>query len=235
MEREIVNPPGAEPRARPRAGSRNEPHTEPGARERADPLGRREAHKAATRKALNDAARRMFEERGYERTTVRDIATEAGVTERTFFRYFPSKEDLVLEEVLELIPVVQSLVVARPADEDPYTAALNAVLALVADRRLALMFSGPPRRFGGRPMGHLPPVLGQFEDGLAKAFMERLAARDPATATPLRAAVLSRAAVGAMRSALFEYTALPVQERTEGLARELLDTAFAHLTEGWPA
>ncbi|MGP4089451.1 hypothetical protein, partial [Streptomyces sp. KR55] len=75
------------------------------------------------------------------------------------------------------------------------------------------------------------PVLSQFEEGLAEALRERLAEHDPDAATPLRAAVLARAAVGAMRSALFAYTALPEEERTPALADELLRTAFGHLRE----
>ncbi|MFF3345396.1 TetR family transcriptional regulator [Streptomyces sp. NPDC002779] len=197
----------------------------------AEPRGRREAQKAATRKALQEAAHRMFEERGYAQTTVRDIAAAAGVTERTFFRYFPSKEDLVLDEVLDLIPVMRAHVVARPADEDPYTAVLGACLDLIADGTPGLMFSGPPQRFPGRPVRQFLPVLSQFEDGLADALLERLAGHRPGAATPLRAAVLARAAVGAMRSALFAYAGLPEAERTPARAHELLASAFDCLRE----
>ncbi|WP_171112214.1 MULTISPECIES: TetR/AcrR family transcriptional regulator [Streptomyces] len=195
----------------------------------AAPRGRREAHKAATRKALQEAAHRMFEERGYARTTVRDIAAAAGVTERTFFRYFPSKEDLVLDETLDLIPVMRARVVARPVGEDPYSAVLGAALDVIADGGVGLMFSGPPQRFPGQPVRQFLPVLSQFEDELAQAVRERLARHDPGAATPLRAAVLARAAVGAMRSALFAYAALPEEERTPAVAEELLRTAFGHL------
>lgn len=197
----------------------------------AEPRGRREAHKAATRKALQEAAHRMFEERGYARTTVRDIAAAAGVTERTFFRYFPSKEDLVLDEILDLIPVVRDKVVARPAAEDPYAAVLGAALELTAAGGVGLMFSGPPQHFPGRQVRQFLPVLSKFETGLADALLERLTAQDPRTATPLRAAVLARAAVGAMRSALFAYTDLPEERREPAVARDLLREAFAYLRQ----
>lgn len=49
---------------------------------------------AATRQALRDAAIELFAERGYDRTTVRDIATRAGVNQALLFRYFGSKEAL---------------------------------------------------------------------------------------------------------------------------------------------
>lgn len=66
--------------------------------------GRRETHKRETREALLSAARQMFAASGFDETTVRDIAHAAGVTERTFFRYFASKDDLVYGELLDLLP-----------------------------------------------------------------------------------------------------------------------------------
>ncbi|MEV3860174.1 TetR family transcriptional regulator [Streptomyces sp. NPDC050095] len=200
--------------------------------EQSEAPGRREAHKAATRKALHDAARRLFEERGYERTTVRDIAAAACVTERTFFRYFPSKEDLVLGEILDLIPVMADLVRKRPTDEPPYTALLHATLDLIKDQGLGVMFSGPPRNLPGQPTRQSRAILGQFEDGIAEALAERLGGqRPPSPDTALRAAVLSRAAIGATRAALAAYSALPDDRQNPTTALELLQAAFAHLKE----
>jgi TetR/AcrR family transcriptional regulator, regulator of mycofactocin system len=56
-------------------------------------LGRK---RDATRRRLLDAANELFREQGYERTTAAAIAGRAGVTERTFFRYFPSKADVLV-------------------------------------------------------------------------------------------------------------------------------------------
>ena len=64
-------------------------------------LGKREAHKELTRAALLRAAERLFAESGFQATTVRAIADSAGVTERTFFRYFASKDDLVANDMSE--------------------------------------------------------------------------------------------------------------------------------------
>lgn len=52
----------------------------------------RERKKARTRDALGRAATRLYLERGFEGTTIEDIVEEAGVSRRTFFRYFPTKE-----------------------------------------------------------------------------------------------------------------------------------------------
>lgn len=57
--------------------------------------GHRERKKQRTREAIVDAAFRLFAERGYEATTINDIAAEADLAERTFFSYFPTKEAVV--------------------------------------------------------------------------------------------------------------------------------------------
>ena len=57
--------------------------------------GRRERHKAGTRRALEDAALRRFAADGYDATSVDAIAADAGVSPRTFFRYFATKDEVL--------------------------------------------------------------------------------------------------------------------------------------------
>ncbi len=65
------------------------------------PDGLRERKKARTRAALREHALRLFRDQGYTATTVEQIAAAAEVSPSTFFRYFPTKEDLVLQDDMD--------------------------------------------------------------------------------------------------------------------------------------
>jgi AcrR family transcriptional regulator len=98
---------------------------------------RRERKKRQTRDALVHAALALFDAKGYEHTAVREITDAVDVSERTFFRYFASKEDLALSFIRDSNDAFVRELEARPADETPFAALANAfrasLRALTAD------------------------------------------------------------------------------------------------------
>src|SRR6266545_6261256 len=93
--------------------------------------GRRERKKQRTREALIDAAFTLFAEKGFEATTVEEIADKVDVSSRTFFRYFSSKEDVVLTFQEEQFAAMTAALAARPAGEPVITAMRNAGVAVM--------------------------------------------------------------------------------------------------------
>ncbi|MFD3354598.1 TetR family transcriptional regulator [Streptomyces fradiae] len=93
-----------------------------------NPSGLRERKKQRTRAALLRTALESFTTKGYEETTVDEIADAVEVSQRTFFRYFASKEDaaFALQQMMER-RFVEALR-ARPAEEGPFDALRNSVL-----------------------------------------------------------------------------------------------------------
>jgi AcrR family transcriptional regulator len=76
-----------------------------------DKPGLRERKKARTRAAIQEHALRLFRERGYDETTVEQIAEAAEVSPSTFFRYFGSKEDVVIYDALDPIQAMRRAMV----------------------------------------------------------------------------------------------------------------------------
>jgi AcrR family transcriptional regulator len=87
---------------------------------------RRERKKRQTRDALVHAALKLFDAKGYEHTAVREITDAVDVSERTFFRYFASKEDLAVSFVRGFSDILIKELAARPPDEEPLIALGNA-------------------------------------------------------------------------------------------------------------
>jgi AcrR family transcriptional regulator len=181
----------------------------------ADPIGRREANKQATRAALRSAAKHLFASQGFEKTTVRDIARLANVTERTFYRYFDGKEDLVADEYQAFLETLKDAIISRPTDEPALLAVQRAVRSLAQQAAIStapgplwLVSSGRPQarlwRSTGRPLVRL-------EDAIASALLARpLPGLDADSGNSsgqddeFEARVIARICVAAMRSAIIE-------------------------------
>lgn len=79
--------------------------------------GLRSRKKRRTRRAIKDAAVELFGQRGYDSTTVEDIAARAEVSVSTFFRYFASKDEVIFSERSDRLPALRRAILDRPAAE----------------------------------------------------------------------------------------------------------------------
>lgn len=115
------------------------------------PLGLRERKKIKTRQTIRQEAFRLIEENGYAATTVEQIAEAAEVSPSTFFRYFPSKESMLLADDMD--PAILEALAAQPPDLSPTQAVRRAYETAMANMpedqrefentRQRLMFSIP--------------------------------------------------------------------------------------------
>ncbi|MEV4571928.1 TetR family transcriptional regulator [Nonomuraea jabiensis] len=90
-------------------------------------VGLRERKKQRTRRALIEAALRLFDEKGFDETTLAEIAAEADVSTRTFFSYFASKEDVVFYDSARKMELAVATLAGRAPGESPGDALLRIV------------------------------------------------------------------------------------------------------------
>jgi AcrR family transcriptional regulator len=136
--------------------------------------GLRERKKARTRASIREHALRLFREQGYHATTVEQIAAAAEVSPSTFFRYFPTKEDVVLQddmdtrmvEALERQPAGLGPVTAvRAATREVFASYSTADLDLIQEN-MALTVSVPEVRT--RALDELARTIAVISEALAK-------------------------------------------------------------------
>ena len=151
----------------------------------------RERKKQHTREAIQRAALRLISEQGDDETTCEQIAATAGVSPATLFRYFPTKEDIVLQDVYD--PLIAEAVRRRPLHEAPLTAVrrgLADALAAVYEpdleairQRTSLILSVPALRARSREQ------QASLVTHLAQALAERCRTRPDALEVEVTATV----------------------------------------------
>jgi AcrR family transcriptional regulator len=193
---------------------------------------RREARRQATRTAVLEAALRLFALHGYENTTVRAIADGAGVTERTFYRYFDGKEGLLAEEATGWTDKLCDAIRERPPGEGPYIAVRNAMIAVAreltrpsGDSSLAHLIEVPRplelvRRSSPRPLRRLEA-----------AITDALHARRGSPQEDFADQVVGRIAVAALRSAAIRHRELLATSGVSPGLAQLLTEAFATISK----
>ncbi|MEM6291248.1 MAG: TetR family transcriptional regulator [Myxococcota bacterium] len=193
------------------------------------PTSRREQKKAEVREALIQAADALFVERGYEGTTVDQIAEKAGVSRRTFFRYFPSKEAIAFPYAANRLEAFRQFLTQRVSEEKPLVAVRAACLEigaiLVGSKAEELRRQAIVDQSAGLLAAELE-VYRAWENAIAEAVI-----RDETAEERVRSGKLFAAAtIGIVRSVLREWydaggekDPLQLFEKAFGL----LETGFA--------
>ena len=194
-------------------------------------VGLRERKKARTREALQDAAMGLFTRQGFDGTTVEEIADACEVSPRTFFRYFPTKEDVLFADTEARRERLLAVLADQPAGDPPFAALRAAMLALALDYRddrdalvaRAKVLEGSPQ---------LQAYKAEHQHGWEAAVVDALERR-PATAgasiTREELQLVTAVATAAMRVSLDAWVA----DASGPDLDELLDRAFARLASGF--
>jgi AcrR family transcriptional regulator len=97
------------------------------------PTNRHELRRRSTHEALRQAALKSFARKGFTNVTVTELAREAGVTERTFFRHFPTKEAVLFQDYETQLEWLAEALAQRPPSESLFDAVLASVAAFPHD------------------------------------------------------------------------------------------------------
>lgn len=188
----------------------------------------RERKKQATRRAIHLAALDLVEQNGLSGATVEAISERAGVAPRTFWSYFSSKEEAVIDHDPERPELLRRALLDRPAGEDPLTA-LHVVLQEDLDRRLVDRDESLRRGRLVRQEPHLMSAVAAYFDQIERALVLAVAERTGQNPDrDLYPGVLVSAACGACRVAQMRWSG---QQGRPNL-QSLVDEAFANLAGG---
>jgi AcrR family transcriptional regulator len=190
--------------------------------------GLRERKKQKTRWSIQEHALRLFQEQGYEQTTVDQIAAAAEISPSTFFRYFKTKEEVVVQD--EYDPLLVQLLAAQPADQAPIPALRAAIGAAFAHfsteeiakvrQRSELMLAVPALRMR---------MLDNFT-GTMELLAGAVAARTGRGVDDLEVRAFAGAVTGALIAAVFAW----VNGTYQGSLADAIDRSLAHLESGLP-
>jgi AcrR family transcriptional regulator len=162
--------------------------------------GLRQRKKERTRRALTEAAIELFDRKGYDETTIAEIAAAADVSTRTFFSYFPTKEDILFADTEARVDTALAVIDARRPADRPADVLMRAVQAIL-EAHVATDFFGRIAPLRMRLVLAAPALQGHALQRLFSA--QRRMARHLHAAFPDELdAVGAASAVGAFMGAL---------------------------------
>jgi len=189
----------------------------------------RERKKLRTRRAIQDHALRLFGEQGYDETTVEQIAAAAEISPSTFFRYFPTKEDVVVTD--EYDPIMAQVIRDLPAALSPIEA-LRAMLREILPQLYATDLDALQARL--RLTAEVPALRARTFEAMRGTFTlmsEAIADRTGRAPDDPDVEAFSWAVLGVMQAAL--YRLIDGRTTYEELPA-LIDHNLAFLAQGCP-
>lgn len=148
--------------------------------EMTSPGNRHELRRRSTHEALRQAALKSFAHKGFANVTVTELAREAGVTERTFFRHFPTKEAVLFQDYETQLDWLAEALTRRPSSERLFDAVLASVAAFPHDLEVVRQAASARAELisADRIAGHLRVVQSSF----AHVLTEFVRGRNPGLA-----------------------------------------------------
>jgi AcrR family transcriptional regulator len=185
--------------------------------------GLRERHKESTRRSLEDAALRLFAEQGYDATTIEAIADAAGVSPRTFFRYFTAKDEVLDMGWAQRREQLAELVDAAPAADDDHATASGVLVAMAESfqpERERILLRARALRTSAALRGRNADTTAAWEHTLADGLARRRGLAEPDAG----ARAVSAAYTAVWRTALADWLRAPGRALPQVVAE-----AFGHL------
>ena len=163
--------------------------------------GKREQKRERTRERLRHCALARFQELGFEKASVAEIAADAGVTERTFYRYFPSKETVLFQDFASRFDWFRAALDVRPEDESILDSVRVAVESFPDDREVVRQVAQLRTSLlsGDVIEDHMRRVQAGFANEIERHLLRRL---EQTPDRRLVAAVLGNAVSAALVSSL---------------------------------
>ncbi|MEV0387992.1 TetR family transcriptional regulator [Nonomuraea sp. NPDC050643] len=159
---------------------------------------RRDRKKRETRRRIVMAAIRLFDEQGYEQTTVTQIAAAADVDPKTFFNYFPSKDEVLFVDVEQDFGVLLEAVGRRRPDEGPGEVLARMVQEFAAHRRPKIPRREPEELSAAARLAMTTPAMQakglylmlELQRRITDALLEVFPELDPVTAAAMTGALM---------------------------------------------
>ncbi|MFE7229508.1 TetR/AcrR family transcriptional regulator [Streptomyces sp. NPDC001231] len=196
------------------------------------PMGLRERKKLKTRQAIRSATFALIEEQGYDATTIEQIADRAEVSPSTVFRYFPTKEDIVLTDEYDAVMLEELR--SRPADE-PWMDSLRHVMRKALD--LGLSEETEMTRLRARLGAEVPAVRSRMMESMSATGLlirQAIAARTGLDQDSLEVRVYAMSLIGGLMEVSMYWAENEHREDLTALMVRAMDVLEHGLPSGNP-